>query len=130
MYPQVESLPRFSYVSGTELRFLHKGKWVRIVLQSAYSDASNAYSATFEGAEDERRVVLAKGNHALVLEPTMDMQTEYAKYAGWIRSNFAFVVDALSGERLPSAPSPNPIDPTPVRPPCLSSDNSLTPRRS
>ena len=44
--------------------------------------------------------MLASGNHALTLEPSMDMKTEYVKYAGWIRSNYAHVVDALSGERL------------------------------
>ena len=44
--------------------------------------------------------MLTRSNHALVLEPTMDMQTEYDKYTGWIRTNYSFVVDALSGERL------------------------------
>ena len=95
----MEALPRFQYVPGTELRLLRDEKWVRVVLESACDGEPNTYACTVDGVE-EPRVVLTRLNHALVLEPAMDMQSEYVKYGGWIRSNYSFVIDALSGERL------------------------------
>ena len=61
--------------------------------------AANTYAGTLNGKE-ALSVELTRHNHAPVLDPSMEIGVEYLKYAGWIRSTYSFVVDALSGERL------------------------------
>ena len=39
---------------------------------------------------------MTEASCAKLSDPAMEMQAEFLKYAGWIRSTYSFVVDALS----------------------------------
>jgi len=55
------------------------------------------------GGEDgapREAIELSPLNHAPLLDPSVDLDKEYMRYSSWVRSSYAHVVDALSGERL------------------------------
>ena len=52
-----------------------------------------------DGAPREA-IELSPLNHAPLLDPSVDLDKEYMRYSSWVRSSYAHVVDALSGERL------------------------------
>lgn len=94
----VEVLPVYRYLPGTELHLLRDGRWVRMVVERQ-CERVNVYSGHVDGVY-EPCIELVRRNHAPLLEPSMALHAEYLKYLGWVRSTYAFVVDALSGERL------------------------------
>ena len=97
---QVEAVPTFHYLVGRRLRVVHDGKWVGATIKEAHEKIPNMYTLAIKGSP-EVMVVLTSANHAAVLEPALNMRAEYSKYCAWIRSNFAVVVDALSGVPRP-----------------------------
>ena len=99
---EVDVAPTFLYPDGLPIRFQREGgDWERVTLVSKLEGPSphpNRYKATDEkGAPFV--VNLTPANHAQILDCALDLRTEHAKYARWVRSSYAFVVDALSGAR-------------------------------
>ena len=107
---EVDVQPRYVYLPGTELRILRQhaswSSWstARIVSTHTGAEASpNMYIVQHvEGVDGAPReaIELSRLNHAPLLDPFVDLEKEHLKYAQWVRSNYAHVVDALSGERL------------------------------
>ena len=104
---EVDVQPRFIYLPGTDLRILRQhSTWsaARIISTHTGAEASpNTYIVQHVGGGDgapREAIELSRLNHAPLLDPMLDLEREHLKYSQWVRSNYAHVVDALSGERL------------------------------
>ena len=57
----------------------------------------NTYILGGDDGAPREAIELSRLNHAPLLDPQLDLEREHLRYAAWVRSNYAHVVDALSG---------------------------------
>ena len=96
--------PKYLYLPGTDLRVLRpQGHWATARIVHAHTGAEAAPNTYIIGGVDgapREAIELSRLNHAPLLDQTIDLDKEFLRYSSWVRSTYASVVDALSGERL------------------------------
>ena len=100
---ELDVQPLYRYPPGTFLRLLRGMEWgaARVVHTHTGEHAPpNTYVIGGSNMLPRELLELTRMNHAPLLDPFIDLDTEYLRYSGWVRSTYAHIVDALSGERL------------------------------
>ena len=101
---EIDVQPLYHYLPGSDLRILRNGaEWVTSRIISTHTGAEAAPNTYILGGIDgapREAIELSPLNHAPLLDTNVDLEKEHLRYAGWVRSTYAHVVDALSGERL------------------------------
>jgi hypothetical protein len=100
---EVETQPLFVYAPGSELRLLRSGRWGTVRIVAAHTGEAAPPNTYLIGGVDglpREPIELHVRNHAPLLDASLDLDQEHLRYSSWVRSTYAHVVDALSGERL------------------------------
>ena len=109
---EVDVQPRYVYLPGTDLRLLRAGVWTAARIVHAHTGAEASANTYIVGGVDgapREAVELGRGNHAPLLEPSLDLEKEHLKYSSWVRSTYALQGFSPASPPLPAAARLHPL---------------------